>query len=79
MTVSPPLPLATVLGTAVEFTDADGESWRVTERDCRSVPGARGARCLVFMSDFVFRRVWKYPATWRTLSAAALTELSWRQ
>jgi hypothetical protein len=73
----PTLPM--LVGAAVEFMDADGESWRVTERDCRDVPGARGARCLIFMSESVFRRVWVYPADWRTLSAAALEELSWRQ
>jgi hypothetical protein len=76
---SPHVPLAPVLGVAIDFADAAGEFWRVTERDCRSVPGARGARCLVFMSESVFRRVWSYPADWRALAAAALEELSWRR
>jgi hypothetical protein len=79
MNSSPHVPLAPVLGVAIDFADAVGEVWRVTERDCRGVPGARGARCLVFMSESVFRRVWKYPADWRALAAAALEELSWRR
>lgn len=79
MSISQHEPLATVVGSAVEFVDADRESWCVTERDCRSVPGARGPGCLIFMSQTVFRRVWGYPAEWRVLSAAALEELSWRR
>jgi hypothetical protein len=79
MSSSPHEPLAPVLGAAIEFADAAGEPWRVTERDCRGAPGARRARCLVFMSESVFRRVWSYPAEWRTLAAAALEELSWRR
>jgi hypothetical protein len=71
--------LPMLVGAAVSFMDADGESWRVTERDCRDVPGARGTRCLIFMSESVFRRVWLYPAEWRALSAIALEALSWRR
>ena len=80
MATSPqPGPLAPIVGAAVNFTDRDGEPWQVTERACGEVPGARGARCLVFMSDSAMRRVWHYPADWRLLDAAALMELSWRR
>jgi hypothetical protein len=72
-------PLATLLGTAVHFIDAEGTRWQVTERDCRLVPGALGPRCLVFMTDGVLRRVWEYPEEWRTLSGNGLVALSWRR
>ena len=72
-------PLTTVVGAALDYAGADGEIWHVTEHDCREVPGARGVRCLVFMSESVFRRVWIYPAEWRSLSGVALTVLSWRR
>ena len=71
--------VATVIGEPVRYVDGDGDRWRVTERDCRGVPGARGARCLVFMSECVFRRIWEYPAAWRTLPVAALITLSWQR
>ncbi len=78
-TPSQPGPLTSVPGAPVEFSDGNGERWRVTERDCRQVPGARGVRCLIFQSDSTFRRVWNYPADWRVLGAAALMEVSWRR
>ena len=80
MTTSPQRgPLASIVGATVNFFDRDGVPWRVTELDCGEVPGARGARCLVFMSDSVMRRVWNYPADWRLLDAAGLVEVSWRR
>ena len=79
MSISEHEALSAVVGTAIGFADADGGCWRVTEHDCQGVPGARTARCLIFMSDCVFRRVSDYPAEWRTLSAPALTEVSWRR
>jgi hypothetical protein len=79
MSTSDQDPRATVIGESVQYLDGDGERWRVTERDCRGVPGARGSRCLVFMSEFVSRRIWTYPAGWRTLPVAALIALSWQR
>jgi hypothetical protein len=61
------------------FLDARGVSWQVNERRCVAVPGARGASCLIFDSGDVIRRVWEFPAHWRTLSAIALSELSWQR
>lgn len=72
-------PLASVLGAAIHFIDAEGMRWQVTERDCRTVPGAPGPRCLVFMTDGVLRRVWDYPDEWRALSGDGLSALSWRR
>jgi hypothetical protein len=80
MATSPqPGRLAPIVGAAVIFSDRDGEPWQVTELDCGQVPGARGARCLVFMSDSVMRRVWSYPTAWRRLDVAELMEVSWRR
>ena len=59
----------------IEFVDSGNVFWHVTERDARSDPGARGARCLIFSSNHAVRRVWKYPRDWRTLSHASLDEL----
>lgn len=62
------------------FRDPDsGQFWTVSEVDGRSIPGARGSRCLVFQSEIAIRRVWSYPVEWRTLSDADLTALSWQR
>lgn len=56
-----------------------GVEWTVTERNGAQVPGARGARCLIFASPETIRRVWDVPPDWYTLSDAALFALSWRR
>ncbi len=76
MTERDPVPDTTA---AVAFTDAAGVRWRVTERDARGDPGARGDRCLVFASADAVRRVWDYSPDWRELPAATLAALSWRR
>jgi hypothetical protein len=63
-------------GGTVTVYDDQGVRWVVSERDATGVPGARGPRCLVFMSEHAVRRVWRYPATWRRLPADALLALS---
>ena len=60
------------------FRAGDCCEWRVREMETPTQPWARGPRCLVFESDAFARRVWRYPAHWRTLSDAALEALSWR-
>jgi hypothetical protein len=35
--------------------------------DSRNVPGSRGARCLIFDSDGVVRRLWTFPENWELL------------
>ena len=68
--------------TPVTFVQpvADGRwHWSVVEVDARGVPGARGARCLVFTRQDCVRRVWDYPADWRTLDDAALAALTWNR
>ena len=60
-----------------------GVPWTVTEQDGLCVPGnadgAHGARCLVFASPEVVRRVWDYPPDWRTVPDDALFALSWHR
>lgn len=61
--------------------DPAPETWTVRELDAHGMPGARGARCLVFETAGCVRRVWNYPAAWATLPASALVRLasrSWR-
>jgi hypothetical protein len=53
--------------------------WRVVEVDARSVPGSRGERCLLFSNANCIRRVWRYPANWRTLDDSGLAALSWQR
>ena len=62
------------------FRDPDsGVYWTVVEVDGRTIPGARGPRCLVLQSEIAIRRVWGYPGDWRSLSDADLTALSWQR
>jgi hypothetical protein len=64
-------------GDAVRFTDKAAIGWRVTEHDGLLVPGSRGPRYLRFDSQYAVRRVWSYPASWRTLSMPALEAVGW--
>ena len=65
------------MGDALDYVDGEGTNWSVTEHDMREMVGARGLRCLVFASRYTFRRVWHFPAEWRSLPPDALAELSW--
>ena len=65
-------------GREVVIYDDRHVKWVVTERDTTNVPGARGPRCLVLMSECTVRRIWSYPPTWRQLSPDALLALSER-
>jgi hypothetical protein len=80
---------ATVYATRTIVGSADGAGgegaatdgvvhgkWTVRELDARALPGARGARCLVFENEVLVRRVWDYPAAWLTWPAAALLQLA---
>jgi hypothetical protein len=49
------------------IVDASSREWRVQEEDASMVPGARGPRSLVFENHAVVRRLWRYPADWRSL------------
>jgi hypothetical protein len=62
----------------VYFVDARGERWSVTERDTRGEPGTRADSCLVFSGENTIRRVWHFPANWRSLSPEQLESLAER-
>ena len=62
-----------------QFVDDAWLYWSVQEVDARAVPGALGARCLVFTRADCIRRVWDYPPDWRTRDATELAALSWRR
>ena len=62
-----------------QFVDDTYLDWSVVEVEASSVPGSRGAHCLVFSRRDCIRRVWDYPRDWRTLDAAGLSELSWHR
>lgn len=63
----------------VQRIDDAWVQWSVVEVDATAVPGARGARCLLFSRQDCIRRVWNYPDHWRTLDAEELTALSWHR
>jgi hypothetical protein len=68
--------------TPVTFVQYVGDAclhWSVVEVDAGAVPGARGARCLLFSRPECIRRVWSYPADWRALDDAGLAALGWRR
>jgi hypothetical protein len=60
------------------FTDDEAVVWTVTEIAGNSL-ALPGRRCLIFASGAAARRVWSYPADWRTLDAEELVLLSRRQ
>jgi hypothetical protein len=55
--------------------DAEGSEWLVREVDTPQA-WAHGARCLIFSSSSVVRRVWRYPSEWARLSSRALLDLA---
>ena len=70
---------STAIGAPKRFMDENGTEWTVSERDASTLPGARGARCLIFQSSEAVRRVWDYPAGWRELLTSGLITLSWER
>jgi len=53
----------------------EGVRWNVREVESHHVPGARGARCLIFDSDGLVRRAWSFPSNWAELPDDALGSL----
>lgn len=56
------------------FRDDGGVTWWVHEVNGEYL-GTVGATCLLVVSANELRRVWKYPAEWRSLSAEELLRL----
>lgn len=54
--------------------DRDGVEWSVREVPTPQ-PWARAPQCLVVSSRDCVRRIWRYPARWRSLDADALLRL----
>jgi hypothetical protein len=54
--------------------DRSGVEWTVREVETPQ-PWARASHCLVLNSRECVRRVWKYPADWRSLDADVLLQL----
>ncbi len=50
-----------------DIVDESGAHWRVTEARANDVPGAQASHCLIFDSENVCRRLWRYPADWMRL------------
>ena len=57
------------------YDEVSGEHWTVREVDTTAVPGARAARCLIFDSGSIARRLWDYPRDWGALAPSALLRL----
>ena len=57
------------------FRDGDGVTWWVHEVAGEHLGGVMGMTCLLVVSANELRRIWKYPADWRQLSAAELLAL----
>jgi hypothetical protein len=54
------------------LVDAEGREWRIYERT-QGNPSPGAARpSLVFDTDGIVRRLWRYPASWSALSDAEL-------
>ena len=68
--------IATRERLARRYRDSDWEIWSVTEITGNSGAPA-GARCLIFTSATMMRRVTEFPENWRELSDAELEQISW--
>jgi hypothetical protein len=55
--------------------DAHGREWHVYERISSSFSPAAGRSSLVFDTEGMVRRLWRYPAAWASLSDDALLSL----
>lgn len=56
----------------VRHIEHEESIWSVREVDARTVPGSRGATCLIFESFDAVRRVWIFPPDWRELDDHSL-------
>jgi hypothetical protein len=64
---------------AVTLLDPDtGKHWTVSEVLAVDLPGAPASACLVFDTNGLARRIWRYPANWADLSPRDLLRVSWQ-
>lgn len=57
------------------LVDADGREWRIYERATGENPPGAARASLVFDTDGIVRRLWRYPASWSALPDADLLRL----
>jgi len=58
-----------------DLVDAHGRAWRVYERTSSALSSSSGRRSLIFDTEGMVRRVWRYPLAWKGLSDDALLGL----
>ena len=58
-----------------QIIDAQGREWRVYERTASDHSPMTGRPSLVFDTEGIVRRLWRYPAEWASLSDADLLGL----
>ena len=58
-----------------QLRDSQGREWRVYERTATDMSPMAGHRSLVFDTEGIVRRLWRYPATWASLPDAELAGL----
>lgn len=61
------------------FHDILGRVWEVREERAPPIPNPPAPHCLVFDCGIITRRVWEYPANWRSLPDADLERVSRRR
>lgn len=57
------------------LTDAQGREWRIYERITGEYSPVAGRPSLIFDSDGIVRRLWRYPTTWAELPDSELLQL----
>ena len=57
------------------LVDSQGREWQVFERTAGAVSPAAGRASLIFDSDGIVRRLWRYPPGWAALPDADLLGL----
>jgi hypothetical protein len=57
------------------LVDPQGREWRVHERTAGDSSPAAGRPSLIFDSDGIVRRLWRYPSTWAALPDSELLGL----
>jgi hypothetical protein len=57
------------------LVDTEGREWRIYERTAGDPSPLAGRPSLVFDTDGIVRRLWRYPAAWCALPDADLLRL----
>ena len=57
------------------LVDAQGREWHVYERTAGDLSPIAGRNSLVFDTDGIVRRLWRYPSSWAALSDTDLLGL----